>query len=96
MMSKTLSYDSYNLQTRMLEKAQCGIIYVDEIDKMDARLIMSRSPVMFLEKVFSKHFLKYLKEPSAMFHPKGAGSTRIKIIFSSTHQMFYLFAVVRL
>lgn len=79
-----------------IEKAQRGIIYVDEIDKI-SRKSENRSITRDVSgEVFNKHFLKFLKEPCRMFLPEAAGSILNRILFKLILQTFCLSAAVLL
>ena len=41
-----------------IERAEYGIIYLDEIDKIQENLRTRQLQEMYLEKVFSRHFLR--------------------------------------
>ena len=85
---KLLQAADYNV-----EKAQRGIVYIDEVDKI-RRILLSQE--MGLERGSSKLFLKLWREQLPVFLLKEAENIRNKSFFKWIRQIFYLFVVAPL
>ena len=65
-----------------IERAQCGIVYVDEIDKIGRKTDNVSITRDVSGKVCSRHFLKSLKALYVTFLLKVEGSTSIRNMFN--------------
>lgn len=82
---KLLQAADYNV-----ERAEKGIIYIDEIDKITRKAKMFRSLVMFQVREFSKLCLRSLREQSLVYHRKEDANILIKNLSKSIQRTFYL------
>ena len=76
-----------------VEKAQQGIIYIDEIDKIPKSQMGHQLPAMFLEKGCNRPYSNSLKDQPYLCHHKVEENIQIKSIYRLTPPTYCSFAL---
>ena len=79
-----------------IERAQYGIIYIDEIDKITRKSENVSIKEMFPVKAFSRRCLKFLREPLHLFRLRVDVSIPIRNLFRLIQRIFFSYAAVPL